>query len=90
MAARKKKRMSAQVVEDEDYQLHYEKVAGIDVTKESAAVCVRLPPAEGKAHRNQRAIQGEDTLTGYRLGCLLGGLAVDQGPGRADRDSTSS
>jgi transposase len=51
VAARKKKRMSAQVVEDEDYQLHYEKVAGIDVAKESAAVCVRLPPAEGKAHR---------------------------------------
>ena len=51
MAARKKKRMSAQVVEDEDYQLHYEKVAGIDVAKESAVVCVRLPPAEGKTHR---------------------------------------
>jgi len=51
VAARKKKRMSAQVVEDEDYQLHYEKVAGIDVAKESAVVCVRLPPAEGKTHR---------------------------------------
>ena len=51
MAARKKKRMSAQVVEDEDYQVRYEKVAGIDVAKESAAVCIRLPPAEGKTHR---------------------------------------
>jgi transposase len=51
VAARKQKRMSAQVVEDEDYQLRYERVAGIDVAKESAAVCVRLPPAEGKAHR---------------------------------------
>ena len=51
VAARKKKRMSAQVVEDEDYQLHYEKVAGIDVAKESAAVCIRLPAAEGKTHR---------------------------------------
>jgi transposase len=51
VAARKKKRMSAQVVEDEDYQLRYEKVAGIDVAKESAAVCIRLPPAEGKKHR---------------------------------------
>jgi hypothetical protein len=51
VAARKKKRMSAQVVEDEDYQLRYERVAGIDVAKESAAVCVRLPPAEGKTHR---------------------------------------
>ncbi len=51
MAARNKKRMSAQVAEDEDCQLHYEKVAGIDVAKESAAVCIRLPPAEGKTHR---------------------------------------
>ena len=53
MAARKQKqrRMSAQVVEDEDYQLRYEIVAGIDVAKESAVVCVRLPPAEGKKHR---------------------------------------
>jgi hypothetical protein len=53
VAARKQKqrRMSAQVVEDEDYQLRYEVVAGIDVAKESAAVCVRLPPAAGKKHR---------------------------------------
>ena len=55
MAARKQKqkqrRMSAQVVEDEDYQLRYEIVAGIDVAKESAVVCVRVPPAEGRKHR---------------------------------------
>ena len=43
--------MSAQVVEDEDYQLRYEVVAGIDVAKESAVVCVRTPPAEGRKHR---------------------------------------
>src|SRR6201997_4106700 len=43
--------MSAQVVEDEDYQLRYEVVAGIDVAKESAVVCVRMPPAEGRRHR---------------------------------------
>ena len=55
MAAQKKnrkpKRMSAQVVEDEDYQLRYEVVAGVDVAKDSAVVCVRLPPAEGKKRR---------------------------------------
>ena len=53
MAARKQKhrRMSVQVVEDEDYQLRYEVVAGIDVAKESAVVCVRMPPAEGRKHR---------------------------------------
>src|SRR5262245_45369088 len=43
--------MSAQVVEDEDYQLRYEIVAGIDVAKESAVVCVRMPPAAGSKHR---------------------------------------
>ena len=43
--------MSAQVVEDEDYQLRYEVVAGIDVAKESAVVCVRMPPAQGRKHR---------------------------------------
>ena len=53
MAARKQKqrRMSAQVVEDEDYQLRYDIVAGIDVAKESAVVCVRMPPAKGRKHR---------------------------------------
>ena len=47
MAARKQKqkqrRMSAQVVEDEDYQLRYEIVAGIDVAKDRGMVCIRLP-----------------------------------------------
>jgi hypothetical protein len=51
VAARKQKRMSAQVVEDEDYQLRYEVAAGIDVAKESAVVCVRMPPTAGKKHR---------------------------------------
>ena len=53
MAARKQKqrRMSAQVVEDEDYQLRYEVVAGTGVAKESAVVCVRMPPAAGRRHR---------------------------------------
>jgi transposase len=48
---KRRKRMSAQLVEDEDYQLRYEVVAGIDVAKESAVVCVRMPPAEGRTRR---------------------------------------
>src|SRR5271165_4675985 len=43
--------MSAQVAVDEDYQLRYEVVAGTGVAKESAVVCVRLPPARGRKHR---------------------------------------
>ena len=54
MAARKQKRMVAQTVEDEDYQLRYERVAGIDVAKGSAMVCLRLPPGPGKARRTSR------------------------------------
>jgi transposase len=59
VAARKqkpqKKRMSARLVEDEDYQLRHEKVAGIDIAKASGMVCLRLPPAEGKDRRSSKA-----------------------------------
>jgi hypothetical protein len=56
MAARKPraKRMSAQVVEDEDYQLRHERVAGIDVAKASGMVCLRLPPEPGKGRRSSK------------------------------------
>ncbi len=54
MAAGKQKRMSAQVVEDEDYQLRHERVAGIDVAKAAGMVCLRLPPAPGKKRRTSR------------------------------------
>ena len=54
MAARKQKRMSAQTVEDEDYQLRYERVAGIDVAKDTGMVCLRLPPEPGKSRRTSR------------------------------------
>jgi transposase len=46
--------MSAQLVEDEDYQLRHERVAGIDVAKASGMVCMRLPPGEGKTRRTSR------------------------------------
>ncbi len=38
-----KARLSAALVEDEEYQLRHERVAGIDVAKASAVVCTRLP-----------------------------------------------
>jgi len=50
----KHKRMSAQLVEDEDYQLRYERVAGTGVAKASGMVCLRLPPGPGKARRTSR------------------------------------
>lgn len=39
-----KARLSAGLVEDEEYQLRHERVAGIDIAKASAVVCTRLPP----------------------------------------------
>ena len=67
MAARKQKQrgMSALVVEDEDYQLRYEVVAGIDVAKESAVICVRMPPARGST--------GDRTWGGSRRSGARGG-----------------
>jgi transposase len=50
-AGPKRKRMPARTVEDEDYQLRHEKVAGIDIAKASGMVCLRLPSEEGKDKR---------------------------------------
>jgi len=46
--------MSARIVEDEDYQLRHERVAGIDVAKASGMVCLRLPPEPGKERRRSK------------------------------------
>lgn len=48
------RKVSAQLVEDEDYQLRYERVAGIDVAKAKADVCTRLPPAREGGRRVSR------------------------------------
>ena len=52
--AHRKKKIPAQLVEDEDYQLRHEKVAGIDIAKDKGDVCTRLPPAEGGVRRRSR------------------------------------
>ena len=77
MAARKQKRMSAQTVEDEDYQLRYERVAGIDVAKGSAMVCLRLPPGPGKTRRTSRTWEVtarvpdiEELAAGLKASCV--------------------
>ena len=44
----------AQLVEDEDYQLRHERVAGIDIAKAKADVCTRLPPAREGGRRASR------------------------------------
>jgi transposase len=49
----KRKRMSAQAVEEE-YQLRHEKVAGIDVAKASGMICLRRPPEDGTGKRRSK------------------------------------
>jgi transposase len=46
-----KERIPARLVEDEEYQLRYERAAGIDVAKASGVVCVRLPPVREGGRR---------------------------------------
>ena len=41
-------------MEDEDYQLRCERVAGIDIAKAKADVCTRLPPARDGGRRRSR------------------------------------
>jgi hypothetical protein len=48
------RKIPAQLVEDEDYQLRHERVAGIDIAKAKADVCTRLPPARGGGRRASR------------------------------------
>src|ERR1700761_4889618 len=49
-----KARLSAQLVEDEEYQLRHERVAGIDVAKAKADVCTRLPAVREGGRRVSR------------------------------------
>ncbi|MGH7732334.1 MAG: IS110 family transposase [Gemmatimonadales bacterium] len=53
------RKIPAQLVEDEEYQLRHERVAGIDIAKAKADVCTRLPPAcEG----GRRTARTEDSV----------------------------
>ena len=54
MGRARARKVSAQLVEDEDYQLRYERVAGIDVAKAKADVCTRLPPVREGGRRGSR------------------------------------
>src|SRR5258708_19178850 len=48
------RKIPAQVVEDEEYQLRHERVAGIDIAKAKADVCTRLPPVRDGGRRASR------------------------------------
>jgi hypothetical protein len=73
-------------VEDEDYQLRYERVAGIDVAKAKADVCTRLPPAREGGRRTSRV--EEVPATAGEVLALAGRLLAD-GVEVVVRESTS-
>ncbi len=72
MAARKQKRMSARVAEDEEDQLRYERACGIDVAKAAGMVCLRLPPEPGMKRRHARIWEVPATVPAIEA--LAGGL----------------
>jgi transposase len=57
------RKVPAQLVEDEEYQLRHERVAGIDVAKAKADVCTRLPPAREGGRRASRVEEVAATVT---------------------------
>jgi hypothetical protein len=70
------RKISAQLVEDEDYQLRYERVAGIDVAKAKADVCTRLPPTRAGGRRGSRV--EEVPATAREVLALAGRLLADR------------
>jgi transposase len=58
----RKKRMSARIVEDEEYQLRHEKVAGIDIAKATGMVCLRLPPEDAAGKRVSKVWEAGATV----------------------------
>ena len=58
----RKKRMSARIVEDEDYQLRHEKVAGTGIAKATGMICLRLPPEDAAGKRVSKVREAGATV----------------------------
>ena len=69
------RKIPAQLVEDEDYQLRHERVAGIDIAKAKADVCTRLPAARYGGRRASRL--EEVPATAREITALAGRLLAD-------------
>jgi len=69
------RKIPAQLVEDEDYQLRHERVAGIDIAKAKADVCTRLPPVREGGRRASRV--EEVPATAPEILALAGRLLAD-------------
>src|ERR1700728_2289721 len=71
------RKVPARLVEDEDYQLRHERVAGIDVAKAKADVCTRLPPARDGGRRGARG-EASVSATAWEILALAGRLLADR------------
>jgi transposase len=69
------RKVAARLVEDEEYQLRHERVAGIDVAKASAVVCTRLPAAREGGRRRSRVEEVAATVAA--VAALAGRLLAD-------------
>jgi transposase len=82
----RKHKIPARLVEDEDYQLRHEKVAGIDIAKAKGDVCTRLPPAGGGGRRRSRT---EEVPATAREILALGARLLADGTELVVMESTS-
>jgi transposase len=82
----RKGKIPAQLVEDEEYQLRYEKVAGTGVAKGSAVACTRLPPGREGGRRRSRT---EEVPATARDVLALGGRLLADGAELVVMESTS-
>jgi transposase len=80
------RKVPAQLVEDEEYQLRHEKVAGIDIAKAKADVCTRLPPVREGGRRVSRTEEVAATVTAV---LALAGRLLADGVELVSMESTS-
>ena len=86
MGNARKRKIPAQLVEDEEYQLRHERVAGIDVAKAKGDVCTRLPPAREGGRRASRV---EEVPARAREILALAGRLLEDGVELVVMESTS-
>jgi len=70
------RKVPARLVEDEEYQLTWERACGIDIAKDKGDVCVRLPPAREGGRRTSRT---ETLPAAWRDITALGGRLLEDG-----------
>jgi transposase len=86
MGRARSQRIPAKVVEDEEYQVLHERSCGIDIAKDKADVCVRLPPA-AEGGRRRSSVETVPSL--WREVTALGERLVGQGVGVVVMEATS-